>query len=80
MKVCLTKVFIINLLLFFAACNKESFKVGDCIQNPDSIIVWKVKKVEGDNYTLFQNKDKRVPNLKTIKLDGIWTKSNCPNP
>lgn len=80
MKACLIKVLIINFVLIFAACNKESFKVGDCIQNPDSIIVWEVKKVEAENYTLFQKKDQREPNLKTIKLDGIWTKSNCPNP
>lgn len=75
---------ILILLLSLSAllsCNNEEnkFQVGDCIQNPDSIIVWKVKSINDGNYTLHQKQDKREPDIKTIKLDGIWSKSNCPN-
>ena len=72
------KLFLIQIL--FISCNdKKEFKVGDCIQKPDSVIVWKIKSKNKENYTLFQQQDKREPSIKTIKLKDIWTKSNCPN-
>lgn len=68
------------LQIFLISCNEnKEFKIGDCIQNPDSVIVWQIKAIHEDNYTLYQKQDKREPSLKTINLKGIWTKSNCPN-
>lgn len=79
MKVLLNKIILCIILFIIAACNEPDFKVGECIQNPDSIIVWKIKSKKGKTYTLYQNQDKREPNLKTTELKGIWSKSNCPN-
>lgn len=79
MKVYIKTIFYCFAFLIFVACNEPDFKVGECIQNPDSIIVWKIKSKKDKVYTLYQNQDKREPNLKTTELDGIWTRSNCPN-
>lgn len=73
-------IFVLFSLIFITACKEQkSFQVGDCIQKPDSVIVWKIKAINDDNYTLHQKQDQREPDIKTIKLEGVWTKSNCPS-
>ena len=72
-------IFLFSLVILVGCKKEQSFVIGDCIQNPDSIIVWKIKAINGNNYTLSQRQDKREPDIKTIQLSGMWTKSNCPN-
>lgn len=70
-------IFLLQTLLI--GCNDaKDFKVGDCIQKPDSVIVWQIKGISKGNYTIYQKQDKREPSVKTIELDGVWSKSNCP--
>lgn len=73
-------IFIINTLIF-VACNEYShFEINDCIQKPDSVIVWKINEIDDQTqeYTLSQNTDQREARLKKIKLKGHWSKTDCP--
>ena len=39
---------IVLLASFLSACNSEDeFKIGECIQEPDSIDIWKIADIRG---------------------------------
>lgn len=66
----------ILLTLLSVACNSTKFKVGDCIQKPDSIIIYKVDSIAQDGYLLKNITDSQSDFVKS-KFSEQWIISTC---
>ncbi len=68
----------IPLLFIISSCNKTSFKVGDCIQKPDEMTVWKVTTVDEKN-DMGKLTQSGVSELveKDTKLNSNWIITSC---
>lgn len=63
--------------LAFLSCDSPSFKVGECVQKPDSMIVWKVEEVSEDEIVLSQNQNPQMEESKTTSASKGWIKTEC---
>jgi hypothetical protein len=66
------------LLVVLASCQESNFKVGDCIQKPDSMIVHRLDKIEnGKAYiTTVHPRGEAIP--REIALSSDWIVTACP--
>ena len=73
------KLFIIiaPILLVLASCNSTNLKIGDCIQKPDEMTVWKITNKDDDNKaSLIQTGiDQKVE--KQTTLSSSWIITSC---
>lgn len=65
------------IILLSVACNTTKFKVGECIQKPDSVTAFKVTEVKESGYVLLNTFDQNT--LVIDSSDSSWMKSSCPN-
>ena len=67
---------ILFILLLSVACNTTKFKVGDCVQKPDSMRIYQVSKLGENQITLVSKSDSFNQALTTTSMD--WIKTKCP--
>lgn len=64
--------------LFLSACNDSpKFAKGDCVQKPDSMVVWKYEGKMEDGHQLSQNSNPSVPPIKMEEDLDRYNKSVC---
>lgn len=67
------------ILLFLSSCDKApTFKVGDCVQKPDSMVVWKVDEISKEKMTLVQNQNPQMEKSQETEPSGDWIQTSCP--
>ena len=68
---------LISTILFSACENKTEFAKGDCVQKPDSMVVWKYEGKGPDGHKLSQSANPSLPLEKTEENVGSYIKSVC---
>lgn len=64
------------ILLTIISCNKVKMKVGECIQRPDEVFVWKIVNIQEDNLILV-NQTTQKESAVTESKNQTWSKVNC---
>lgn len=78
MKSLTTLLAVLGLTLTFTSCNETSLKAGDCIQKPDSLIVWKIIKADKEQLTLEQKQNSQMPQNQEIAANAKgYIKTEC---
>lgn len=70
-----TKILII--LFLSVSCNTTKFKVGQCVQKPDSLESFKIISVN-DNFLKLQSTKENALEITDSSTQG-WMLINCPN-
>lgn len=66
------------IAILTVSCNQQTFKVGDCVQKPDSMIVYKITNQDDQKMTMEQNQNPQIEKTKQIDLSGEgWIKTQC---
>ncbi len=66
------------LLIGLSACNERKLEIGDCVQKPDSAIVWKIVQKDEKHIIINQNFSDQVE--KEIMIDASadsYIKTEC---
>ena len=64
-------------LFLFSSCNAPEFKVGECVQQPDSVIVWKITEVAGERLVLKQDQNPQLKKTQESSSGKGWIKTQC---
>ncbi len=67
---------LILLLLLLAGCEQQRYKIGDCVQSPDSTATWKIREV-GD--TSYQTVNLQSGGNEDLQISKTWIKADCPS-
>lgn len=70
------KLIMLTFLLTIVACNKQKIQVGDCIQKPDSPIIWSVESVTESEVTI-TNQTTKQEIAVVESLNNNWGIVNC---
>lgn len=68
---------LLTLSLTILSCESKNFKVGECVQKPDSITVWTISKIDADELTLEQDSNPAEENTIKSKASSSWIKTQC---
>lgn len=66
------------LLTFIVACTGKEIQVGQCIQRPDSPMVFKVANIIDDEMTI-TNETTKIEIAEIASKGGNWGIVNCPD-
>lgn len=72
----LFKALSLTWLLLAFGCNNSSFQIGECVQKPDSMVVWKITELDKKTMTLTQEQNNQMPAMQTTGING-WIKTEC---
>ncbi len=64
-------------LIFAISCQDASFVVGDCVQKPDSMVVWEITKLENNKIMMEQNQNPQMEQVKESTTGDGWIKTQC---
>ena len=70
------KIILFITLILSASCKTNQFKVGDCLQKPDSIEVFKIVKIEKESLKLISTREKESKEI-SANANSLWIKTNC---
>lgn len=70
------KLILSFILLTIVACNKQKIQVGDCIQRPDSPIIWSVAAINNSEVTM-TNQTTKEEIAVVESLNDNWGIVNC---
>lgn len=68
---------ILILLILIVACTSKEIQVGQCIQKPDSPIIFKVVNLIGEEMTV-TNETTKIEIAEIISKSDNWGIVNCP--
>lgn len=69
--------FVTATLFLTASCDSQDFKVGDCVQQPDSMIVWEITGIQNGALTLQQDQHPKKPSTTESSKGKGWIKTEC---
>lgn len=64
------------LILVIVSCTEQKIQAGQCIQRPDSPLIYKVNKIE-ENLFVVQNQTERKSDEEKFDRSGNWGVVNC---
>ncbi len=70
-------VFVI-LFIGLTSCNSRDLKIGECVQKPDSAVVWKIVQKDETQIILYQNQSQQMEKEIVVdpSADG-YIKTEC---
>ena len=76
------KLLLIGMIVTLSGCQETEFKVGECIQKPDSMKIFKINKIEEEMAIVKVVAPKMGLDQKStereIKLSSDWIVTSCP--
>ena len=63
-------------LLFIISCTDKKIQVGQCVQRPDSPVVYEVQNIQ-DSYLIVVNQTSKQELAESLSISDNWGIVNC---